>query len=314
MKAVRAGGVMIPKKFFRHLLEYCAVRVLVAVVRLLPVGWAIALGRLLGVAAGRILTDRMRLGHENLKRAFGERYSREERCRILRSLMALLGEALAESVVITPEDVETNVEVVGFHHIEQALARGRGVILLGPHMGMWELAGQVFGTRLPRAATLYKPLKNRFIDRYVLSSRARSNMVIIPNRNTLTSVMRRLRDNYAVVFLYDQNAGRSGVMANFFGLPAMTYAAPAALSRKTGCVVVPGYFIRLPGFRRHRMVMCEPIEPVDTGNPAEDLLATVQRYNDFIEDAVRRYPEQWFGWLHNRWKISRRAQAAVRQP
>jgi len=307
-------AAMIPKKFFRHLLEYLGARLLVAVVRLLPVAGAIALGRFLGVAAGYVIKSRMQLGHENLQRAFGDRFTHEERCRILRSLMALLGEALVESVIITPDDVAKNVEVEGFHHIEQALESGRGAILLGPHLGMWELAGHVFGTRLSRAATLYKPLKNRFIDRYVLASRAQSNMVIIPNQNTLTSVMRRLRANYAVVFLYDQNAGRSGVMATFFGLPAMTYAAPAALSRKTGCPVVPGYFIKLPGFRRHRMVMCAPIQPVDTGSPEQDVLATVQRYNDFIEDVVRRHPDQWFGWLHNRWKISRRAQAALQQP
>jgi len=301
---------MISRKKFRHVLEYCAVRMLVFCIRLLPVRLAIHCGRLLGMAAGYVIKSRMQLGHENLKRAFGDQFSHAERDRILRSLMALLGEALVESVIITPEVVANNVELEGFHHLEQALALGRGAILLGPHFGMWELAGHVFGARLERAATLYKPLKNKFVDRYVLASRAQSNMVIIPNQNTLTSVMRRLRENYAVVFLYDQNAGRDGVMSSFFGHPAMTYAAPAALARKTGCPVVPGYFIKLPGFRRHRMVLCEPIQPVDTGNPREDLAATVQLYNDFIEEIVRRHPEQWFGWLHNRWKISRRAQAA----
>ncbi len=301
---------MISRKKFRHLAEYCGVRLLVAVIRVLPAALAIRLGRFLGIAAGSLLKSRMRLGHANLKRAFGEQLSPAERCRVLRSLMALLGEALVESVIITPEDVARNVEIEGLHHLEQALMLGRGAILLGPHFGMWELAGHVFGARLPRAATLYKPLKNKYVDRYVLAARTQSNMVIIPNQNTLTSVMRRLRENYAVVFLYDQNAGRDGVMASFFGHPAMTYAAPAALSRKTGCPVVPGYFIKLPGFRHHRMVLCEPIVPVDTGNPRQDLLATVQQYNDFIEHIVRQHPEQWFGWLHNRWKISRRVQAA----
>ncbi len=305
---------MISRKKIRHLLEYCGVRVLVACIRLLPVRLAICFGRFLGIAAGYVIKGRMRLAHENLTRAFGGRLSRAERSRILRSLMALLGEALVESVIITPEDAAENVEIEGFHHLEQALSLGRGAILLGPHTGMWELAGHVFGARLEHAATLYKPLKNRFVDRYVLASRAQSNMVIIPNQNTLTGVMRRLRENYAVVFLYDQNAGRHGVMSSFFGHPAMTYAAPAALSRKTGCPVVPGYFIKLPGFRRHRMVLHEPIQPVDTGNPRDDLIATVQRYNDFIEAVVREHPGQWFGWLHNRWKISRRAQAAQQAP
>jgi Kdo2-lipid IVA lauroyltransferase/acyltransferase len=301
---------MISMKKFRHLLEYCGVRVLVCGIRLLPVVIAIRLGRFLGIVVGYIIKSRMQLGHENLQRAFGDRFSYTERCSILRSLMALLGEALVESVIITPEDVEANVEIEGFHHLEQALSLGRGAILLGPHSGMWELAGHVFGARLERAATLYKPLKNKLVDRYVLASRAQSSMKIIPNQNTLTGVMRRLRENYAVVFLYDQNAGRSGVMATFFGLPAMTYAAPAALSRKTGCPVVPGCFIKLPGYRKHRMVLYEPFPPIDTGNPGNDLLATVQQYNDFIEEVVRHHPEQWFGWLHNRWKISRRAQAA----
>ena len=294
---------MIPKKFFRHVFEFCAVWLLAAVIRLLPGAFAIRCGRFLGALAGRLIKERMRLGHENLKRAFGDQLSYEERCRILHSLMELLGEALVESIIITPADVEKNVEIEGFHHIEQALALGKGVILLGPHFGMWELAGHVFGSRLPRAATLYKPMKNRFIDRYVRAARETCNIDIIPNQNTLRGVMRRLRDNYGVVFLYDQNAGREGILATFFGLPAITYAAPAALARKTGCPVVPGYFVKLSGFRRHRMVLKEPFTSIDTGNPAQDLRATVQQYNDFIEEVVRRHPEQWFGWLHNRWKI-----------
>jgi KDO2-lipid IV(A) lauroyltransferase len=294
---------MIPKKYFRHLAEFCAVWLLALIIRLLPARAAVRLGRFLGIVAGRLIKERMRLGHENLKRAFGDHMSHEERCRILRSLMALLGEALVESIIIEPEDIERNVEVEGFHHLEQALARNKGVIILGPHFGMWELAGHLIGKRLPRAATLYKPLKNRFIDGYVRAARKKSTMEIIPNQNTLRGVMRRLRENYAVVFLYDQNAGRDGMVAGFFGHPAVTYAAPAALARKTGCPVVPAYFLKLPGFRRHRMVVGRPFAPIDTGNPGEDMRATVQQYNDFIEQLVRQHPEQWFGWLHNRWKI-----------
>ena len=153
---------MIPKKFFRHLLEYCAAWILAGIIRALPASLAIRLGRFLGVVTGRLIKSRMQLGHENLIRAFGDQFSHEDRCRILRSLMALLGEALVESIIITPEDVEKNVEVQGFHHIEEALSLGRGVILMGPHFGMWELAGHIFGARLPRTATLYKPLEKPF--------------------------------------------------------------------------------------------------------------------------------------------------------
>jgi len=297
---------MIPKKFFRHLFEYCAACMLAGIIRVLPAALAIRLGRFMGVVIGRLIKSRMQLGHENLIRAFGDQLSHADRCRILRSLMALLGEALVESIIIKPEDVEKNVEVQGFHHIEEALSLGRGVILMGPHFGMWELAGHIFGARLPRTATLYKPLKNSFIDRHVRAERTKSTMEIIPNQNTLRSIMRRLRENYAVVFLYDQNAGRDGILATFFGHPAITYAAPAALALKTGCPVVPGYFIKLPGFRRHRMVLHEPFKRIDTGNPRQDMLATVQQYNDFIEQIVRLHPDQWFGWLHNRWKIKSR--------
>ena len=54
------------------------------------------------------------------------------------------------------------------------------------------------------------------------------------------------------------------------------------------------------------------LSAIDTGDPGQDLLATVQQYNDFIEQLVRRHPEQWFGWLHNRWKIKSRFKEEAR--
>ncbi len=97
---------MILRKKTRHLLEFYAVWLLAAFIRLLPARLAIRLGRFLGAVTGRLIKERMRLGHENLKRAFGDQLSHEERCRILRSLMELLGEALVESIIVMPEDVE----------------------------------------------------------------------------------------------------------------------------------------------------------------------------------------------------------------
>lgn len=293
-----------PLKYF---LEYIALRVFVFLIRLLPEKLAIVTGQRIGPVAALFLRQRVRLAHQNLQLAYGNELPMPQQKTLVKNLFQMLGESVIESVIFKYRDIEENIRVEGWENLENALQQGKGVILIGPHLGMWELASYFFGSRLKNAATIYKSLKNPLVNQFIIQNREKIvHLDLISSKNGLRQVIKKLRNGHMVVMLYDQNAGRNGLPAKFFGKTAYTYSAPAVFARKTGCAVVPAYIVKDPGYRRHKIIIDPPFPLMDTGNPEKDIMANTQQYNDFLEKTVRKYPEQWFGWIHRRWRIPRK--------
>lgn len=101
--------------------------------------------------------------------------------------------------------------------------------------------------------------------------------------------------------LVDQKMN-DGVEARFFGLPAMTAPALAAMALKYRCAVIPGHVERL-GPARLRIIVEPPLVLPQTGNKQQDMGQLVQMVNDQLELWIRQKPESWL-WLHKRWPKS----------
>lgn len=294
---------MTQRSSIRYRLEYAGLIMFTSILRALPDRVAISLGSNAGELAGKFFRARVRLAHENLKIAFGDSLSHEQRQDLIKKLFRIFGEGFVESVISSPADLLKNVSVEGLEHLKKALAKKRGVIILGPHMGMWEHASSAFAQYVDNAASLYKPLKNPYVDAYIIRTRGLGKIKLISSKSGLRQIYQRLKKGGMVTLLFDQNAGRNGLPMPFFGKTASTYSTPAAFALKTGCAVVPAYTIKEPGFRRNRTILCEEFPLIRTGDTEHDIIANTRQYNAFIEDTVRLYPEQWFGWLHKRWKL-----------
>lgn len=303
----------------KHILEYLALRCFIFFIKLLPQALAIKTGRKVGWFATFIIKKRIALAHHNLKLAYKNKLSSEERNRIIINLFQTLGEAAIESIIFKKKDIDKNISVDGWDHLENALKKEKGVILIGPHLGMWELASYFFGSKLEKASTIYKALENPLVDNFIIKNREKTaHLDLIPSKNGLKHVIRKLRKGLMVVLIYDQKPKRNGLPAKFFGTTAYTYAAAAVFAQKTGCAVVPAYIIKEPGFRKHRIIIEKPIPFIDTHDKEKDIMTNTQQYNDCLESVVRKYPDQWFGWIHRRWripgKILRMQQAAEKHP
>ena len=291
----------------KHIIEYFALRSFIFLINLLPKTMAVKTGRKIGGLSPCFLKERKKLAHNNLQLAYGNEISFKEREKTINKLFQMLGEAAIESIIFRKDDIEKNIRVDGLDNLENALKKGKGVILLGPHLGMWELASYFFGSKLENASTVYKSLKNPMVDNFIIKNREKiAHLDLISSKNGLKHVIRKLRNGLMVVMIYDQNAGKNGLPAKFFNHTAYTYSAPAVFAQKTGCAVIPAYIVKEPGFRKHRIIIQEPLPLITTGDKEKDMMANTQQYNDCLEKIVREYPDQWFGWIHRRWKIPRK--------
>jgi KDO2-lipid IV(A) lauroyltransferase len=286
----------------RYRLEYLAVFVVGACVRLMP--WAIvrAAGTTLGLAFYAVDGTHRRIAVNNLERAFPAR-SRKQCRAIAQAVFTHFGRVLLELLKfgsLSREQMLRLVEFEGDDRARQAYANGRGVIFLTGHFGFWELNGIVHALRIAPIGVLARPLDNPYLNRVLERLRQSTGNAVIYRRGALRRIMRALQANQGVALLIDQHVhGPDAILVDFFERPAATTSALAVIARRTGAPVIPVFAIPLEG-GRYRMIYESPVPPPEDDSP-EAIHGFTQRCTDVLEMYVRRYPEMWL-WMHRRWR------------
>lgn len=284
-------------------LEYLAVRVLVGLVRILPLGVARALGAALAGAVWALLKRPREVGRRNLQRSFPE-WDPGRVQATLKAVYRQLGWSLVEVCRLPDlgaDWVAANVDFEGRERVDGPLRRGRGVIALVSHFGNWELLGAIFARVGYAPKVVAFPQSNRRVDELIRANRESTGMkVVYTGHRGTAELLAHLKSGGMAGILADQNAGAGGLRLPFFGRDASVAKAPAVLARKTGAAIVPVFLLRGPG--RRFTVKVLPEVAVDRTDDAErDIRETTRRWLKVQEDFIREHPDQYF-WLHRRWK------------
>jgi len=252
----------------------------------LPLGLAQSIGVVLGLLAYLLSPDYRRKISANLARAG---LPRSLRWACARQAGCAVGEL--PFVWFRPTRVTAARLQGGFALLDAALAEGRGVLVLTPHLGGFEMAARSFGGRAP-ITVLFKPPKQAPLARLMAAARNEGGMRALPtDRSGVRGLLRALRAGEVVGLLPDQvpDSGQ-GEWAAFFGEPAYTLTLPARLASQTGCAVVLAACERLglgEGWRLHLERMEEPPTP--------------QAMNAAMQRLILRWPAQYL-WGYNRYK------------
>ncbi len=225
--------------------------------------------------------------------------SREEQLRLRDANLAQLARTYLEIgyLWLRPlEQVFAQVrEVSGAEHLQRP--PGKGLIVLSPHIGAWELAGQHL-TRQGPTAIFYKPQK--YLDDLILAARRRNGATLAPiTAKGIRVLVQALERGDYVGILPDQEpkADKGAVFAPLFGTPAFTMLLVNRLARRTGAPVIFMFAERLPdcaGFRIHCIPAPEGIDSDDDGVAAAAL-------NRGIEQCVLTCPDQYV-WSYKRYR------------
>jgi KDO2-lipid IV(A) lauroyltransferase len=187
--------------------------------------------------------------------------------------------------------------------IEDALAAGRGLLLLTPHLGSFEVAARAAAERYAVPMTvLYRPARKAWLRRLEETARARPNMATAPaSLAGVRQMLRALRRGEMVGLLPDQVPPLGqGVWAPFFGKPAYTMTLAARLAQQTGAAVGLAWCERLPAGRGYSIHLA----PLDQALPDDDVAAAAV-INASMERAIRALPSQYL-WGYNRYKSPRK--------
>jgi len=174
---------------------------------------------------------------------------------------------------------------------------GRGLIVLAPHLGSWELAGLYMAAR-GGITSMYRP--QRHLDDLILAARQRSGALLVPDDiSGVKRLLRAAKKGGQVGILPDQvtREEAGSVFAPFFGVPAVTMLLVAGLARRSGARVVFLFAERLPGgegFHLHCL-------PAPAGIDAIDDPVAAAALNQGVEQCIRLCPDQ-YQWTYRRFR------------
>jgi len=272
-----------------------------AVLSIMPVGAALALGRAFGRFAYFANFKRSRVAYSNMRAAF----SKEKEPSVIRRdtirLYQNFGETLVEILRIPRVNrtyVDKYVLIENRHNFDKALEKGRGIIFLTGHFGNWELLSIASALKEFPLMVLAREQKMKRLNDALNGIRESRGCKVIKKGMATREIYEHLGKNGVVGILSDQDAGKKGVFVDFFGRPTSSHRGAFVLAKKTGALIVPAFMARVKG-AYHKLMLENPIE-VCAGDGSDESEA-VQKFTDVLEGKIRQYPEQWL-WLHKRWK------------
>jgi Kdo2-lipid IVA lauroyltransferase/acyltransferase len=267
------------------------------VIELLPFPVQRGVGNAIGALLRRLPLSYLRIARRNIALCLPQ-LSETERESLLDRHCRSLGMGLCETADTwwsSDARLSKISDVQGLHHLQAALAKGRGAILVGAHFTTIEISTRILGTVVP-LNVVYRPMKNQLLSHIMFAGFSRHGFPI--PKDDIRAMVRALKKNEAVWFAPDQSYRNKGaVMVKFFGIPAASNPATSRLARISGAAVMTYFGERLPGNAGYRVVIGPAFENFPGGDPVED----VERYNHLLEAQVHLVPEQYL-WVHRRFK------------
>lgn len=189
--------------------------------------------------------------------------------------------------------LEKHIKIENIHHLDAALSKGKGVILVTAHLGNWELGGVVIallGYPLWVVALTHKEQNvNNFFD----LQRQTKGIRVIPFGKAAKACLNVLAKNEIIALVSDRDFSEAGIRLNFFQRPAIFPKGAASFALKTGAAIIPGFLIRNKD-DSFVLKIEKPLGVTACGNKDTDTRNLIKRYNSIFEDYIRTYPEQWF--------------------
>ena len=281
----------------KYWLIHLALKIVAWIARL-SAGSRIKIGNGIGWLFVNIGKRRKRIASINIDKCFPE-LDQKQKKNLLRENMRATGRGIVEIASCWFTSLETQKKqskLIGKEHLEAALSKGKGVILLSFHLTTLEVGGCILGKYFDFLA-MYKPDRNLLVNKAMKDGRLNHLHGLI-DRNDLRGAIRALRNNQIIWYATDQNyGGKNCVFVPFFGIDTATITSTTKLCKLTGASVVP--------FTQKRTDQADSYElelyPAFEDFPGESESSDAARINSFLESYLRQNPADYM-WLHQRFR------------
>ncbi|MEI8057846.1 MAG: phosphatidylinositol mannoside acyltransferase [Actinomycetes bacterium] len=266
-------------------------------VRLLPEWMAYALFSFIAdVLYSRQAKDVLRL-QSNLRRVVGPEVSDADLRKLTRVAMHSYLRYWCEVFRLpswTDDDIRSKMGVVGEPFLVEALAEGKGVVIVTPHMGNWDHAGVWVSTVHSVVTTVAERLEPEELFQKFLDVRLARGIDVIPLTGGVPPypyLLNRIEQGRLIALVADRDLSRGAISVNFFGAEARFPPGPAALAVDTGAVLLPTAMYYEDG--RNWVRFYPRIEVPADGRRLLQVREVTQKVADRFEEIIGEHPADW---------------------
>lgn len=288
-------------RFFGWLgLNFCSLTV-----KFIPWRYLYSFANFISLVGFQVAKKQRKIALESLSIAFGQDKSKYEIEKIARDCFTFMAKAGVEFLFLLnrPRLLKKRVEILGKENLDNALSKGRGIILVSAHFGNFPLLLCRLALEGYKTVGVMRPMRDSRAEKIFMEKRVRFKIKTIYNQPRdvcVNNIIEALRNNELIFIPIDQNFGTGGVFVDFFGRKAATATGPVVLAQRTKAVILPCFIIRQKD-DTHKIIFEPPLDLEQGKGSQETVIINIQRLTDIIESYIRKYPAEW-GWIHRRWK------------
>ena len=194
------------------------------------------------------------------------------------------------------KNIERVHKVIGEDLLHDALAQNKGLVLIVPHFGTWEIMN-AYIAQFTSMTIMYKPVKNQAADQFVRVARSREQANLVPtDESGVRQIFKALKQGGTTVILPDHTPNVGGEYIPYFGVPLATSNLSAKLIQKTKARALFLYALRNEdaGFDIHIETIDEKVYQGDANQGTGIIINT-------IENLIQRHPEHYH-WSYKRFR------------
>ena len=294
-----------PKKLIRDFI-YLVTQLIAFITSLLPPWFLYFISRILGNCGYLFLARSRNRVLSNLRIALGKEKNKRELSAIAKEQFSNIYLGFCETVKATnlsQEKFSKSIKIEGREYLEEALAKGKGIVGVCAHFGNFPLMVAGLSSAGYPVNTMVKKQSNLGMQKFLQKLRRKLKITWIekyPLEKSLKEAMDWLKKGGLFCMLMDQYSGK-GVRVDFFGYSVQTAIGAATFARRMDALALPIFCLRNPD-GTHHIIIKEPIKLVRTDNVRKDIAENTASFMKIIESFIRKYPEQWFSWLNRRFR------------
>ena len=252
----------------------------------------------------RIFRYRLKVVRRNLSASFPHA-SKQELSLLERRFYHHFSDYIVETMKlahISHEELLRRAHIINPEVVDQLMDKGHScVILMMVHAGNWEwFSGSMPAFKDSRIYQIYRPLKNKAVDRLFIYLRTRFGSFGIKKNETIRDIIRLKQEKIrcVIIFIADQTPSKANLhyWTNFLNQDTAILTGPERIARKLDLPVV---FLDMKEPKRgyYTIDMCLITEhPKET---PENYIT--EQYARLAEQCILRNPANWL-WTHKRWK------------